>query len=241
MNDRRLTDGSSSLWASLKAALTFQSPITDSLKVSDWKTSIFPKLKGTPLPVEKELMESLAILSDRSAFLLGSSTFSLWLFDSEGKVLWRVKTPGGVWGVNTNDKVAVGALSDGTIRWYRISDGKELLAFYPHNDRKRWVLWTPFGVLRCLAWGRGLHRLARKQRQGAGRGLLPASRFRSTYYRPDVIDRVLETLDEAEAIRLANEESGRKPAAVSVREKLPPVVAILSPSDGTEVIPLRSS
>ena len=235
VNDRRLTDGSSSLWASLKAALTFQSPITDSLKVSDWKNSIFPKLKGTPLPVEKELMESLAILSDRSAFLLGSSTFSLWLFDSEGKVLWRVKTPGGVWGVNTNDKVAVGALSDGTIRWYRISDGKELLAFFPHNDRKRWVLWTPSGYYDASPGGEdfiGWH-VNNGKEQAAD--FFPASRFRSTYYRPDVIDRVLETLDEAEAIRLANEESGRKPAAVSVREKLPPVVAILSPSDGTEV------
>jgi len=145
VNDRRLTDASSSLWASLKAAFTLKAPITDSLEVSDWKNSIFPKLKGKPLPVGNVLIESLTILSDRSSFLLGSATFDLWLLDSGGKVLWRVKTPGGVWGLNTNDKVAVAALSDGTIRWYRVFDGKELLAFFPHNDRKRWVLWTPSG------------------------------------------------------------------------------------------------
>ena len=58
----------------------------------------------------------------------------------------------------------------------------------------------------------------------------PASRFRSSFYRPDVIDRVVATLDEGEAVRLANEESGRKEVAVaSVRDKLPPVVTILSP------------
>ena len=40
---------------------------------------------------------------------------------------------------------AVAAYADGTIRWHRLSDGKELLAFFPHKDKKRWVLWTPSG------------------------------------------------------------------------------------------------
>ena len=26
-----------------------------------------------------------------------------------------------------------------------MSDGKELIAFFSHADRKRWVLWTPEG------------------------------------------------------------------------------------------------
>jgi WD40 repeat protein len=235
VNDRRLTEESSSLWAGLKAAFTFQAPITEGLAVSDWRNSTFPKLNGRPLPVEKELIESLAILSDRSSFLLGSSVFSLWRFDSAGNLIWRVKTAGGVWTVNTNDKVAVGALSDGTIRWYRVSDGRELLAFFPHPDRKRWILWTPSGYYDASAGAEdfiGWH-VNNGREQAAD--FFPASRFRSTYHRPDVIDRVLQTLDEAEAIRLANEESGRKPAAVSVREKLPPVATILSPADGTEV------
>jgi hypothetical protein len=150
-------------------------------------------------------------------------------------MIWKIKTPGAVWTLNTNGKVAVGALSDGTIRWYRVSDGKELLAFFPHPDRKRWILWTPSGYYDASAGGEdfiGWH-VNNGREQAAD--FFPASRFRSTYHRPDVIDRVLETLDEAEAIRLANEESGRKPAAVSVREKLPPVATILSPADGTEV------
>ncbi len=64
----------------------------------------------------------------------------------------------------------------------------------------------------------------------------PISRLRSTYYRPDVIDRVLKTLDPAMALQQANDESGRKQVAeVSVREKLPPVVTIDSPADGAEV------
>jgi hypothetical protein len=49
-----------------------------------------------------------------------------------------------------------------------------------------------------------------------------------------VVAKILETLDEGEAIRLSNEESGRKKAEVSVAKILPPVVSILSPKDGSE-------
>jgi hypothetical protein len=63
----------------------------------------------------------------------------------------------------------------------------------------------------------------------------PISRFRRDYYRPDVVAKTLETLDEAESIRLANEESGRKKEEVSIAKILPPVVNILAPKDGSEV------
>jgi hypothetical protein len=48
------------------------------------------------------------------------------------------------------------------------------------------------------------------------------------------VAKVLETLDEPEAIKLANEGSGRKRAEVSIAKILPPVVTILSPKDGSE-------
>jgi hypothetical protein len=60
------------------------------------------------------------------------------------------------------------------------------------------------------------------------------SRFRPTYYRPDVVAKVLETLDEPEAIKLANKESTKKAQEVPVTKILPPVVNILSPKDGSE-------
>ena len=47
--------------------------------------------------------------------------------------------------VSKNGSVAAAALGDGTVRWYRMKDGKELLALFPHRDKKRWVLWTPSG------------------------------------------------------------------------------------------------
>ena len=235
VNERRLTEGSSNLWAGVKASLTWKAPITDGLGVSDWRHSLFPKLKGNPLPLKDDPAESLAIKPDSSGFLLGTS-LTLRLFDPAGKESWRVRTPGAAWCVNTNGRLAVAALGDGTIRWYRISDGKEVLAFFPHPDRKRWVLWTPSGYYDASPGGEDFIGWHVNNGRDQAADFFPASRFRSTYYRPDVIDRVLATMDEAVALQQANEEAGRKQVAeVSVREKLPPVAAILSPADGSEV------
>jgi WD40 repeat protein len=235
LNERRLTESSSNLWAGIKASLTWKAPITDGLGVSDWKDSLFPKLKGNPLPLKDDPAESLAIKPDSSGFLLGTS-FTLRLFDPAGKESWRVRTPGAAWSVNTNGRLAVAALGDGTIRWYRVSDGKEILAFFPHPDHKRWVLWTPSGYYDASPGGEDFIGWHVNNGRDQAADFFPSSRFRSTYYRPDVIDRVLATMDEAVALQQANEETGRKQvAAVPVREKLPPVAAILSPVDGSEV------
>jgi hypothetical protein len=46
---------------------------------------------------------------------------------------------------------------------------------------------------------------------------------------------MLKTLDETEAVRLANEEhAGKRPATGLVGEKLPPVVSLLTPEDRSE-------
>ena len=235
VNERRLTDSLSMLWAGLNAAFTFQKPVTEGLGVTDWKASLFPKLNGKPLPLKDEAAESLAILPDRSAFLLGTA-FHLYLFDAAGKVIWRVPlhTPALV--VNTNGKVAAAGLADGTIRWYRLADGKEILALFPHPDRKRWVLWTPSGYYDASPGGEDFIGWHVNNGKDQAADFFPASRFRSTYHRPHVLDRVLKTLDEASALQQANEASGRKQAVeASVREKLPPVVAISSPADGADV------
>ncbi len=234
MNERRLTDGLSILWAGLKANLNWKAPITDGLGVSDWRNSLVLKLKGNPLPLKDDPAQSLAIKPDSSGFLLGTS-LTLRLFDPAGKESWRVRTPGAAWSVNTNGRLAVAALGDGTIRWYRVSDGKEVLAFFPHPDRKRWVLWTPSGYYDASPGGEDFIGWHVNNGRDQAADFFPASRFRSIYYRPDVIDRVLATMDEAVALQQANEAAGRKQAAVSVREKLPPVAAILSPADGSEV------
>ena len=209
----------------------------DGLNVTDWKNTVSPKLNGKPLQLQQyEISRSLAISPDRNAFLLGTDWY-LPLFDREGNQKWEVPTPGAVWGVNIsgNGKVAAAAFGDGTIRWYRLRDGKALLALFPHKDKKRWVIWTPKGYYDASPGAEEL--IGWHVNNGADQAadFFPASRFRSTYYRPDVISKVLETVDEDEALRLVNQEAGRRQQEASVEKMLPPVVRIVSPTNGTEV------
>lgn len=235
VTERQLTDTASNLWAGLKASFTFQAPITGGLGISDWETSLSPKLNGRPLKLNQEVAKCLAIKSDQTGFLIGT-THALRLFDPAGRMLWRVRMPGVVWGVNTSGRIALAAMGDGTIRWYRISDGEEILAFFPHPDRRRWILWTPSGYYDASPGGEDFIGWHVNNGRDQAADFIPASRFRSTYYRPDVIDRVLQTLDDKVALRMANADAGRTPKAeASVTEKLPPVVSIIAPADATQV------
>lgn len=205
------------------------------------------KFKDQPLTLEQdEIIGNMGFSSDGQRFALAGS-LSLYLFDSLGKRLWRVPTPLHPWAVNItgDDQLVLAACDDGTIRWYRLKDGQELLAFFPHADRKRWVLWTPEGYYDCSSGGEDLIGWHVNNGKDAAADFFPASRFRETKYRPDVIAKVLDTLDTKEALRLANEEAGRKPAptppvgapaqaaasAEELRRHFPPVITVLAPTD----------
>lgn len=221
------------------SGLSLNQPITESkkIKVTDWRSNYSPKLNGKPLKLKQyERSRSLAISPDETRFLLGTEWY-LRLFDKDGKELWNVPAPGVTWAVNIsgNGKVAVAAFGDGTIRWYSIEDGKELLALFPHADRKRWVLWTPKGYYTASPGGEeliGWHINNGKDKEA---DFYPASRFRDRFFRPDVIAKIFNVYDEDKAIALANEESGRKRVETSIKDILPPVVTIISPQDSERI------
>jgi WD40 repeat protein len=219
----------------------WRAPLNESasLRITDWEDTDTPKLNGTPLPLQQyERSFSVAIAPDASAFLLGTN-FRLRLFDRNGKPLWPnpVAIPGVAWSVNisADSKLAVAAYADGTIRWYSMKDGKELLAFFPHKDRKRWVVWTPSGYYDASPGAEDLIGWHANNGRDAAADFFPIGQFRSTYYRPDVIAKVLQTGDEARALALANEEAGRRQQQTDVARMLPPVVEIVTPADSTAV------
>lgn len=230
VGDRKLEQGADSLnW--------FPPDINDqALRVTDWDTTK-PKLNGTPLKlVSYEKSFSLALAPDRQSFLLGTN-FYVKLFDRNGTERWRKPSHSSAMEVNIskNGRLALAAHGDGTIRWYRMTDGKELLAFFPHADRERWVLWSPSGYYdaspgaeELIGWhvNNGLDQAA---------DFFPVGQFRSTYYRPDVVSRILTTGDEQLALKEANEEAGRKQQQINIASLLPPVVEIISPRDASEV------
>jgi WD40 repeat protein len=215
-----------------------QSPVTSGdMRIIDWKNNYIPKLNGTPLKLNQyEPSRSMAIAPQGAWFALGSD-WNLRSYNRDGTERWKIPAPGIVWAVNvTGDgSCVVAALSDGTIRWYRAHNGKEILAFYPHPDKKRWVLWTPGGYYDASPGAEELIGWHVNHGKDQAADFFAAGRFRNIYYRPDVLSRVLDALDEKEAVRLADEAAGRKKQETTVAQILPPVITILTPEDGAGV------
>lgn len=203
------------------------------LVVTDWKNTREPKLNGLPLRLRPaENSRSLAIGPDGGSFMLGSDR-GLNKYDARGKLLGRINAPGAAWavGVSGNGRVLLGGFADGTVRWYNARTGREMLALFAHSDRQRWVAWTPSGYYAASAGGEEL--IGWQVNNGPDRAgdFYPASRFRAKFYRPDVLARSLDADTEAEALRLANRESGRAAQHVEIGQALPPVIDALSPAE----------
>lgn len=164
---------------------------------------------------------------DRSLHYLGSSFF-LRRVNRKGNVDWAIPTPALTAAVklSQDERTVIAAFRDGTIRWYRAEDGEEFLACFLHADGRRWILWTPEGYYDCSPGGEdfiGWH-INRRSCQAAD--FFPASSFRAVFYRPDVIHRVLQTRDTAQAVSAANTALGRPQSSMQdIRE----VLAHLSP------------
>ena len=187
-------------------------PVQSGLDVVNWEDHYTPLLNGEPLPLERhERSRSLAVHPDGARFVLGTE-WSLRAFDADGDLLWRKSAPSVVWAANiTGDgRYAVAAYGDGTIRWYRMEDGVELLAFYPFNDETaRWVVWTPEGYFASskgaadvLGW-----RVNRGWNQAAD--FYPVTQFKG-FHEPEAVQLVLETGDTARALGLAKIRKDRE-------------------------------
>ncbi|MDD5176216.1 MAG: caspase family protein [Sterolibacterium sp.] len=174
----------------------------------DWKNSAAPRFSGRALPMRPgEVARSLAMAPGDRSFVLGSEWF-LRHFGVDGAMLWERRVPAAAWAVNisTDGRWVVAGLGDGSIRWLRLNDGSEQLAFFVHADRERWIVWTPSGYYDTSVGGENLvgWHLNRAFNQSAD--FFTAGRFRDRLYRPDVIQKVLSSGDEREALRAAQAE-----------------------------------
>lgn len=194
-------------------------------------------LNGAPVPLPPaEACRSLATAPDGQSFLLGTDS-NLRSFGRGGQPRWQVALPAPALALNLSGsgQLAVAALADGTLRWYAGAEGRELLALFAHGDRKRWVAFTPSGYYDSSLEGATLlgWQLDRGAEQAAD--FFPASLLRAHRYRPDVVARVLLTLDEERALAEADAEAEQKEKPLPVLRLLPPVVTVLSPADGTPI------
>lgn len=115
-----------------------------------------PTLNGVLLAVQGDTTD-YSFSPDGDSLFVGS-VVGLHRFDRMGNTIWSILVPEEVRGLNVSrdGRFVLAALGDGTLRWYRQSDGTEVLAFYVLNDRRSWVLWTPSGIFDASDGGRGL-------------------------------------------------------------------------------------
>lgn len=207
------------------------------LVVTDWENGMHPKVNGHPITLNvNESGRALAILPDNKHFLL-SGDFSVRLLDANGKESWAIGTPATIWQLNVSKdgSKAVALLNDGTVRWMDMKDGSLLLSFYLNRNQKQWVAWSHSGYYDSAAGSEDLIGWHLNHGKEQAADFYPASRFRATFYRPDVVERVLKAGSEEEALRLADADRGRKTQVVQVDQTLPPLVTIKSPDNNTEV------
>lgn len=213
------------------------------LDISGWRSTpkkggqSVPKINGTPISLNPgEYAESLAVSHDGDVAAVGTSR-GIYLFDRGGSRLWERATPAHIESLNlpAGNRVVVAGFHDDTVRWYRLRDGELLLSLRPLPNRKSWILWTPSGYYDASPGAEDLIGWHVNRGKDQAADFFPASRFRDKFYRPDVVQKILTTLDEKEALRLADAEAGRKATTTPrIADILPPVVTILSPAHGSE-------
>ncbi len=216
--------------AGLETAVTDQ----PTLDVRDWQGGYHPTLNGQTMAMRvHDRALSLSIAPDGKTLVLGTQ-WQVIRYDPSGKVLWATEIPFNAHGVviTGDGRMVVAAIGDGTIRWFDMATGKELLAFFPHKDGQQWVAWTPSGYYMASVGGDSL--IGWQVNRGRERtgDFFSVGRFSDKYYRPDIVLKILASLDEETAIREASAEKGHGEQRRGVAELLPPVIEIVEPEDG---------
>ncbi len=185
-------------------------PNREGLTINGWRDGTRPTLAGVALSLyAHDIGRSLAIASDAKRFFLGSS-FGLKAFDDAGAQKWRRDTPGEVWAVNASrdGRVVVTAESDGTIRWRRADDGRELLALHVLPNRTDWVLWTPEGFYEATPGAEDVLKWVTNHGPDSAATTLPVSAI-PRLHRPDALPLVLDEGETARALGVADVAAAR--------------------------------
>lgn len=194
-----------------------------------------PSVNGVSLGLDPgDTSRVVAVAPGDQSFVLGTDR-SLRRFDREGNQLWRLAVPGATTHVNISGSggLVVAAFSDGTLRWYRMSDGTELLALYVLSEKGNpWVAWTPKGYY-DVSPGRG-DLIGWHINHGANQAaqFYSADLYEEIFYRPNIVSSVLELLDGDAAI-LVNDALQSPGEELIARQK--PDVELLAPTENAEV------
>jgi hypothetical protein len=152
----------------------------------------------------------LAIHPDGRRFVLATE-FSLRAIDANGGLLWQRAVPDIAQAVNitADGRLVVAAYWDGTIRWHRMDDGRELLALYVLADKQNWVAWTPEGFYDATPGAFGVLQWQVNRGFDAAADTVPVSAIRRLR-RPEVLPLVLQELETGRALGIAEMKAARE-------------------------------
>jgi WD40 repeat protein len=193
------------------------------LAVERWRNEFFPTLDGNPIKLYRhEQSRSLVVHPDGGRFVLGAD-WSLRAIDAKGQPLWTRQVAGTAWAVNiTGDgRLVVAAYGDGTIRWHRMDDGRELLALFVLADKQNWVAWTPEGFYGATAGAFGVLRWHVNRGFDAAADAVPVHAI-PRLRRPDALALVLQELETARALGIADIKAARRDVQIATGSKKAP-------------------
>ncbi len=137
------------------------------------------------------------------------------------------------WAVNLSGdgRLVIAAFGDGTVRWYRRTDGAALLALFVHPDGQRWVLLTPEGFFQASPGGESLIGYHLNQGPDQEGNFVAVDQLYDLFSRPDLVARRLD--DDIEPVlheALTRIGDVRQVLATG----LPPLLALYSPAESTQ-------
>jgi WD40 repeat protein len=203
-------------------------PNRDGLTIDGWKNQTSPKLNGRALPFTKyDIARSRAIAPDAKRFFLGSS-FALTGYDDAGTQKWQWKSRSEVWAVNASKdgRIVVAAYYDGSIRWHRADDGRELLALQALPNKGDpakwdWVLWTPEGFYEATPGAEDLLKWVTNRGPDNAATVLPVSAI-AKLHRRNALPHVLDQLETAHALGVDDISQARFDVQAATGSAKPP-------------------
>ncbi len=193
------------------------------LAVEGWRNGLSPTLDGKPIKLQQyETSRSLAVHPDGGRFVLGTEWF-LRAIDAKGEQLWTRDPPAIVWAANisSDGRLVVAAYGDGTIRWHRMDDGRELLALYVLADKQNWVAWTPEGFYGATAGAFGVLHWHVNRGFDAAADAVPVNMI-PRLRRPGALVLVLQELETARALGIADMKAARRDVQIVTRSTKAP-------------------
>ncbi|WP_054699934.1 caspase family protein [Desulfosarcina cetonica] len=204
-----------------------QAPANGNAPDTNWENTETPCVRWQALKLKtNETSRCLALAPSGWGFVLGTDWYVRFYDNPVTPPRWQVFVPfARAINITADSRYVVAALGDGTLRWYTVDKGREVLALFIHPDGKRWIAWTPQGFFDASPGGS--ERFGYHLNQGVDKAgvFVTAEQLTEQFYRRDLIAGLFSPGGEA-ALKAAAKQLGDVRQVLS--GGLPPKLELLS-------------